>query len=380
MIGGPGGSGTDSVRSLAESIWGIFGENYNLIGFDPRGVNNSGPTATCFSDSDSRDSSSIMFAAGINAPLQEVYARTRAATESCSLVNKDSDLGYIGTSAVAQDMRYFIELQATSNGKPADEAKLWYYGVSYGTVIGQTFAALFPDRIERMILDGNVNSEFYYNGLVSSSLTDSDKAIRSFFEYCAEAGPEKCAFAGNDTHGQLLTSEEQLEARFNNLLKKLEEEPLIVVDASFPDIITDYSVRNWVFNQAYGANVRFPYMALALAELDSGNATGFQQIQSLLRGSPATSEVHSSNVEPNPFYAEEEGLLLVTCVDIAGRSPVKTFKDFLPIFYQLSSTSVYYGEGLAKGNGLMCSGFDVPPPESQLFPGKYRCYSILWSA
>lgn len=37
-------------------------------------------------------------------------------------------------------------------------------GISYGTVLGQTVAAMFPDRMDKVVLDGNLNVHDYYAG------------------------------------------------------------------------------------------------------------------------------------------------------------------------------------------------------------------------
>jgi pimeloyl-ACP methyl ester carboxylesterase len=71
---------------------------------------------------------------------------------------------YANTVAVAYDMRHYIELRARSLGRAPEDAKHWYYGQSYGTILGQTFATLFPHRIERMILDGVSDTNDYYEG------------------------------------------------------------------------------------------------------------------------------------------------------------------------------------------------------------------------
>ncbi|KAL6239945.1 hypothetical protein BDW75DRAFT_70176 [Aspergillus navahoensis] len=79
------------------------------------------------------------------------------------------------------------------------EGKLWYYGLSYGTVLGATFAHFFPDRIERMILDRFVDAEDYLLSLRwRSNLYNADKApLDSFTESCLQArGKESCAFCG----------------------------------------------------------------------------------------------------------------------------------------------------------------------------------------
>lgn len=38
-------------------------------------------------------------------------------------------------------------------------------GLSYGTTLGATVAAMFPDRIDKLILDGVQNPHEYYGAL-----------------------------------------------------------------------------------------------------------------------------------------------------------------------------------------------------------------------
>jgi pimeloyl-ACP methyl ester carboxylesterase len=77
--------------------------------------------------------------------------------------------------------------------------KLIYWGFSYGTVIGATFALRYPDQVERMVLDGVVDAQDYYNGGWRTSLLDADAVLDKFCEYCERAGSSRCALY--DEHG-----------------------------------------------------------------------------------------------------------------------------------------------------------------------------------
>ncbi|KAI9871393.1 MAG: hypothetical protein M1823_008460, partial [Watsoniomyces obsoletus] len=131
-------------------------------------------------------------------------------------------------------MIHYTELQAALNGKKPEDALIWYYGVSYGTVIGQTLAALYPNRLGRVILDANVNGQDHYDGVTDTAVEDADDGMLYFFKVCYEAGPKKCAFAGKSG------SAKDIEKRFNDLLAKLEKNPLQSIDPSLggPGIIT----------------------------------------------------------------------------------------------------------------------------------------------
>ena len=52
-------------------------------------------------------------------------------------------------------------------GEP--DGLLTYYGVSYGTVLGVTFAAMFPDKVGRMVLDAVV-SQYWSRSVISPIL------------------------------------------------------------------------------------------------------------------------------------------------------------------------------------------------------------------
>jgi pimeloyl-ACP methyl ester carboxylesterase len=355
--GGPGESGVDYILSGGgDEISELTGGKYNVVSFDPRGVNASGIDLTCFpGHPEVRDA----FDAGSYSTSEEIYAQAVVVGKYCTAVNQNTTVRYGGTAAVVQDMMHFTELQATLNGGKAEEALIYYYGVSYGTVIGHTLAGMYPDRVGRIIVDANVDSAEHYNGTSNNSVEDADGTVEYFFEVCHEAGT-KCAFAGNST------SPEEIKDRFNALLEKLEKEP---VQASKPSaltplIVTRDDLLNQVFNWIYFPAYYFETMAEGLAALEKRNDTAWFQI---LRAS-------SSRSNPGPFNytgaAKQEVLTLVTAVDAAGRYPIQNVDDYIKAVENIEATSVWFGEGYAGMNPLINAGMQIIPPKSQLFPGK----------
>ena len=70
-----------------------------------------------------------------------------------------------------------------------------YWGFSYGSLLGQTYAALYPERSSRVIIDGVVDVfEWYESPLLTSDFTDSQRVLDGFFDECVKAGP-RCALS-----------------------------------------------------------------------------------------------------------------------------------------------------------------------------------------
>jgi pimeloyl-ACP methyl ester carboxylesterase len=338
----------------------LAGGNYNWIGFDPRSVKDSGPNLTCFpGDPEAQRDYEIAKSLMLSIPLNELWQRNKAYGERCSAVNVETDARYIGTSAVVQDLKHFIELQATANGASATDAKLWYYGVSYGTTIGQTFAAMYPEMVERMILDGNMYGEGYYNGNAAiDSLTDADAAMRSFFLYCTDAGPSACSFARNGTDGHILTAPEELEQRYDGLLRKLEDVPLVISSTSlkYPNAVTRRGLQGFVLNQLETPAVGFPLLGKMLAELDLGVTATWVWFIDRRQGI----RLPSPDVPYN----------LIQCVDVGRRWELGSTTDYLAYFEGLRNISRYGGETAGLELAPLCAGFSIYPPESQNFHGR----------
>jgi pimeloyl-ACP methyl ester carboxylesterase len=354
--GGPGGSGIRSfLTGTADEIMKVTGGKYNAVSFDPRGVNASAIDLTCFADDETRDNYKLQ-----EYPTNaETFAGAVAVNEFCTAFNENTDARYASTMAVVQDMIHFTELQATLNGEKAEEALVYYYGVSYGTVIGQTLANLFPERVGRIVLDSNVNAENFYKGIDETAISDTDKGMIYFFNVCAEAGEKKCAFARNSSNA------EELENRFNALLDKLEIDPIkyFDLDSSSAGIITRNAVLRPIFNWLYTPSTSFIRMANALAAAEDRNATAWFV---------ATKVEPSDNSGPFNYteMASQLTLRFVTGLDSAGRSPLQTLDAYEKSVAVLNKTSKWFGEGYAKINPLSLPGFGLVPPPSQIFPGK----------
>ena len=160
ILGGPGGSGVDLVQSEGSALQEITGRNYSIIGFDPRGVGKTTPSADCFQTGLDRalwqQQTSRLASSGGPEMLGEVYARDRAYTRFCStnIASVNGSATYMGTPFVARDMLRITELSWRAVGR--EPKGLQYWGFSYGSLLGQTFAHMFPDKVYRLILDGRL--------------------------------------------------------------------------------------------------------------------------------------------------------------------------------------------------------------------------------
>lgn len=90
-----------------------------------------------------------------DAALGRVWAEASLFSDACyATQNKTGEL--LGTAFVARDFMHIVDALG-------EDGLLRYWGVSYGTVLGSTLAAMFPDRIDKLVNDGVVNPHEYYS-------------------------------------------------------------------------------------------------------------------------------------------------------------------------------------------------------------------------
>lgn len=129
-----------------------------------------------------------------------------------------------------------------------NQEMLQYWGFSYGSILGSTFAAMYPERVGRMIFDGIVDPDDYYNADWLKNLQDADRIVKRFCQYCAMAGPEKCPlYTGTGT------SHVEAEAYLNQIFGSIKRNPIPVPASSTrgPEVITYTDVKLMMINALY---------------------------------------------------------------------------------------------------------------------------------
>lgn len=143
--GGPALGGLDMPATMAPTLPKSVRDRYDLIGFDPRGVEHSTPQSCGLKDP--TVTGLFPFPAADGSITRNV-ALAKADAKQCATAVGD-DLKYYTTANTARDMDRIREALG--------ERRISYWGQSYGTYLGAVYRSLFPRRTDRMILEGNVN-------------------------------------------------------------------------------------------------------------------------------------------------------------------------------------------------------------------------------
>ena len=161
--GGPGASGLSLAAEVAAGLTPGVARDYDIVGFDPRGVGSSIPQLSCDP--------------GFFAGPRPNYIPASAAAEQVSIARAKTYaddceqkfgwlLPYMTTEDVARDL--------DSIRAAFGVAKINYYGFSYGTYLGQVYATMFPSRLRRMVLDSTVDP----TGVWYTNNVDQDYAFQ----------------------------------------------------------------------------------------------------------------------------------------------------------------------------------------------------------
>ncbi|EKX63320.1 alpha/beta hydrolase [Streptomyces ipomoeae] len=269
--GGPGNSGVDFVRNNYDDLPAALRDSFDVFGYDVRGVGRSS-ALTCWDDA--RYTQAVTEAKGVpvGPALFGSALRQAADFDQACVDNAGELLPYVGTEYVARD----IDLLRQALG----EEQLTYYGRSFGTYIGTVYAALFPERVRALALDGAYDPVHYANRPYAYDRPQYlalDGAMSRFLDWCA-ADQATCGFGDGDPR-----------AAFEKLKADLDANPVPTANGGQANGYT--LVYRLMFNINEG-KVIWPSLGAALRKAQLRDNTSF-----LLRPpSPASFDFLGPNV------------------------------------------------------------------------------------
>jgi pimeloyl-ACP methyl ester carboxylesterase len=187
--GGPGGSGVDTAvyLSFGPSFGGLpasVTERFDIVGFDPRGVARSSPVK-CIPDADLDASFGYDPDPQSPSSFDGFVALNQRIGRGCGDKYGDQ-LPLYGTEQAARDV--------DSVRAAVGDEKLTYLGYSYGTLLGATYAQLYPQRVRALVLDGAVDPQQKLVAGSESQARGFERAFDNFARWCA-ANAGKCPIA-----------------------------------------------------------------------------------------------------------------------------------------------------------------------------------------
>ncbi len=250
--GGPGGSGVDFVRTAPPPALALATQRFDFVGWDPRGVG-----ASARLDCGPVDGPTVLPRPGRTDEAAWIrYGRDFG--RSCKDRNR-ALLPHLSTADTARD----LDLLRQAVG----DAKLSYFGISYGTMIGSTYASLFPGRARALLLDAAVDPEVYLHRPLEArqeQVSAFERGLSRFFTACARDQVACAGFGGADP-----------ETAFDALVARADAAPIPAPDAPGARPVTGDDILDAADEVVY-SKASWPFFALSLARAQAGDGSFLQ--------------------------------------------------------------------------------------------------------
>jgi pimeloyl-ACP methyl ester carboxylesterase len=312
MLVNPGGPGFGG-SSLADDAQYYFSQDlidrFDIIAWDPRGTGESTPAVNCV------DSFDEYF--GLDSPpetpeeKQALIDASQAFNDKCA-ENSGTILPYISTQASAQDIN--------SLRLALGEEKVSFFGFSYGSELGTTWATMFPETVRAIVVDGAVdpNASSIQEGMAQAKGFEGQLA--TFLKQCSEK--TTCAFHNGG----------KAEEAFDRLVLDIDTTPLEVSKDRTP---VTQGVLFTAVAQAMYSDYYWPQLSEALSEAQNGDGKGILQLYD---------DYYQRN-EDGTYGNELEAFLAISCLDDPGASSVEDvdshIEDFIAAAPRLGGNFAY---------------------------------------
>jgi pimeloyl-ACP methyl ester carboxylesterase len=285
--GGPGFGGS----SLADDAQYYFSQDlidhFDIIAWDPRGTGESTPAVNCVNTFDEYF--------GLDSPpetpeeKQALIDVSQAFNDKCA-ENSGTILPYISTMASAQDIN--------SLRLALGEEKVSYFGFSYGSELGTTWATMFPETVRAIVVDGAVdpNSSAVQEGM--NQAKGFEGQLTAFLKQCSEK--TTCAFHNGG----------KAEAAFDKLVLDIDSTPL---EVSKDRTLVTQGVLFTAVAQAMYSDYYWPQLSEALHDAQLGDGKGILQLYD---------DYYQRN-EDGTYGNELEAFLAISCLDDPGATSIE---------------------------------------------------------
>ena len=322
--GGPGESGVDIVQNPAQSAALLAWDDgrFNLVGWDPRGTNASDPVR-CFTSQASED----QFWRGVQIPTTPAQSRAYA-SRAAELARRCGEvsgqlLDNISTEDTARDLNYLRQLV----GDPG----LTYVGLSYGALIGETYANLFPTRVRAMLLNAVINPVPWMKSAETRTAYQAgsaDAVFAQFVKLCQAAGPARCALAGHP---------ETVAQRVAGLFAQARRAPIPAPHADPPGVLSYGDLLQTTFTPLRDPEM-WPQYAQELDAAASGDASALETAARQQRTPAAFSKATTSAA--------------IQCADAPAGEPVSAWPR---VIGQLTHAGTLWGPVLGWWTWAPCA-------------------------
>lgn len=324
--GGPGGSAVEYAQAADYIVTDQIRKAYDIVGVDPRGVGSSTPVR-CLTDKQLDALASVDGTPDAPDEVQKLLDMAPVPGKGCA-ASGSSTYKFVGTENTARD----LDITRAAVGDPV----LNFVGKSYGSLIGQVYAELFPGNVGRMVIDGIVPAALDNVAITRGQAASFEESFLDFASDCAASSD--CPFPGSGP---------QVAEAMRAWIGSLDAKPIPVGKRMLNEALAAYAVASYLYFPSYD----YPQLRTALAEaVNNENGAPLLDLldQRMSRG-PDGKYIDNSN---DAFYA-------VTCLD---RPYDGTVDDVRGLIDEWQGAAPTFGESLAWGL-LTCKDWPASTPD-----------------